>query len=132
MSNKNRDGKPTEFQRKKLREFGYKGKTPATYREAEKLLARYKRQAKKAAPAKLVPAKGEAEPCKKPVAVKKAEKKPVKGNEAAPSKKTGETPKIESYVVTREDIVKFGFLLTKAVEIGFRAMMNWGQQQPTK
>ncbi len=121
MSNKNRDGKPTEFQRKKLREFGYKGKTPATYREAEKLIARYKRQAKKAAPAKLVPAKGEAEPCKKPVAVKKAEKPTA-----------GKGPRIENYVVTREDIVKFGFMLTKAVEIGFRTMLNWGSQQPTK
>lgn len=132
MSKKNRDGKPTEFQRKKLREFGYKSKMPMTYREAEKILARFKRKAKKSIPAKAVPVKGEVEPCKKPVAVKKPSKKPCKEVPAKHPTPKAQKPKVENYSVSREDIVKFGFLLTKAVELGFRAMLEWGIRQPRK
>ena len=132
MSKKNRDGKATEFQRKKLRELGYKSKMPTTYREAEKILARFKRKAKKVIPSKAVPVKGEVEPCKKPVAVKKPSKKPCKEVPAKHPKPAAQKPKIENYIVSREDIVKFGFLLTKIVELGFQAMLDWGIQQSKK
>lgn len=43
---KNRDGAATDFQLKKLKSIGFKGKKPTTYREAENAIKRLTRAAK--------------------------------------------------------------------------------------
>lgn len=43
---KNRDGAATDFQLKKLKALGFKGKKPTTYREAENAIKRLTRAAK--------------------------------------------------------------------------------------
>ena len=45
---KNRDGAATDFQLKKLKALGFKGKKPTTYREAENAIKRLTRAAKSA------------------------------------------------------------------------------------
>ena len=45
---KNRDGAATDFQLKKLKDLGFKGKKPTTYREAENLIKRISRAIKSA------------------------------------------------------------------------------------
>ena len=42
---KNRDGAATDFQLKKLKDLGFKGKKPTTYREAENAIKRLTRAA---------------------------------------------------------------------------------------
>lgn len=66
---KNRDGAATDFQLKKLKDLGFKGKKPTTYREAENAIKRLSRAIRSANehandPVKVRPVKAKAKKSK--------------------------------------------------------------------